>query len=248
MANIKIELDYPLEDGMSLTFKAPCDSTAVTGLKVYYPEVTESDSTTVNKTFSFRDAHLNALTTIGNLFVAGATVKVVVDTTNAYAFIQNADTNGYLENKIDSTGTDLSKHTTNKSNPHGVTASQVGAIPTTAKGAASGVASLGANGKVPSEQLPENSSAKSVTLTTSGWTLGTDERYYQTVSVSGVTASTPVIVVDVDLSTTDADAKVTFLEAWAGPSANEVTQGDGTLTFYSYDLPTVNIPVNVGVM
>lgn len=100
MALIKIELDYPLEDGMSLTFKAPCDCTAVTGVKVYYPNVTEDATTTVNKTFSFRDTHLNALTNLGNLFMTGATVKVVVDTENAYAFIQNADTNAYLENKF----------------------------------------------------------------------------------------------------------------------------------------------------
>ena len=87
-----------------------------------------------------------------------------------------------------------------------------------------------------------------VTLTTGGWTLGSDERYYQTVNVTGVTADTPVITVDVDLSTTDADAKIAYLEAWAIPSANEVTQGAGTLTFYAWEIPTVNIPVNVGVM
>lgn len=106
MANIKIELDYPLEDGMSLTFKAPCDCTEVTGLKVYYPEVTDTGSTTTNQTFSFRDAHLNVLTSLSNLFVSGATVKAVVDTTNGYAYIQNADTNGYLETKL-STKADL---------------------------------------------------------------------------------------------------------------------------------------------
>ena len=86
------------------------------------------------------------------------------------------------------------------------------------------------------------------TLTTSGWTLGSDERYYQTVSVEGVTAETAMVLVDVDLSTDDADARVSYLEAWAAPSANEVDQGAGTLTFYSYDLPTINIPINVGVM
>ena len=102
MANIKIELDYPLTDGMSLTFKAPCDNTAVTGLKVYYPEVGESGTTTTSKTFTFKDAHLNTISALGNLFSEGATVVVVVDTNNSYAFIQNADTNGYLENKATS--------------------------------------------------------------------------------------------------------------------------------------------------
>ena len=49
----------------------------------------------------------------------------------------------------------LNTHTNNKSNPHGVTAAQVGAIPASQKGAAGGVASLGSDGKVPEEQLPE---------------------------------------------------------------------------------------------
>ena len=90
-------------------------------------------------------------------------------------------------------------------------------------------------------------SAQKITLTTSGWTQGSDDRYYQTKSVSGVTSSTPVIWVDCDLSTSDVNAKVEILTAWAGPSANEVKQGSGTLTFYSYEVPTINIPVNVGV-
>ena len=90
-------------------------------------------------------------------------------------------------------------------------------------------------------------SAQKITLTTSGWTQGSDDRYYQTKSVSGVTSSTPVVWVDCDLSTSDTDAKVEILTAWAGPSANEVKQGSGTLTFYSYEVPTINIPVNVGV-
>ena len=121
---------------------------------------------------------------------------------------------------------------------------------TNIRGVAGGVATLGSDGKVPNSQLPEISSVKSatVTLTASGWSEGSDERYYQTVSVAGVTADTPVITVDVDLSTTDADAKIAYLEAWSLPSANEVTQGNGTLTFYAWEIPTVNIPVNVGVM
>ena len=90
-------------------------------------------------------------------------------------------------------------------------------------------------------------SAQKITLTTSGWTQGSDDRYYQTKSVSGITSSTPVVWVDCDLSTSDTDAKIEILTAWAGPSANEVKQGSGTLTFYSYEKPTVNIPVNVGV-
>lgn len=45
-------------------------------------------------------------------------------------------------------------HLSNTSNPHQTTAAQVGAIATSQKGAASGVAELDANGKVLSAQLP----------------------------------------------------------------------------------------------
>lgn len=93
-----------------------------------------------------------------------------------------------------------------------------------------------------------DSTAYTITLTTSGWTEGSDGRYYQTVSVTGVTTDiSQVINVDCALDGTDLDADAAILEAWQGPSANNVAQGAGTLTFYSYDLPTVNIPINVGV-
>lgn len=121
----------------------------------------------------------------------------------------------------------------------------IGAVPTTEKGAPDGVASLGSDGKVSSDQLPTFVFSK--TLTTAGWVMGSDGRYRQSVSVTGVTTTTKIIIVDVDLTTNDTDAKITYLEAWAGPSANEVTQGSGTLTFYSYELPTVAIPIFVGV-
>ena len=49
---------------------------------------------------------------------------------------------------------DVPGHIANKDNPHGVTAAQVGAISSSEKGAASGVATLGTDGKVPPGQLP----------------------------------------------------------------------------------------------
>lgn len=85
-----------------------------------------------------------------------------------------------------------------------------------------------------------------VTLTTSGWAQS-GSRYAQTVNVTGVTASTPVVLVDVALSGTDLDADAAALEAWGVVSANNVAQGAGTLTFYAISVPIVNIPVNVGV-
>ena len=49
---------------------------------------------------------------------------------------------------------DLSDHIADKDNPHEVDPEQIGAIPATQKGAAGGVAELGADGKVPEDQLP----------------------------------------------------------------------------------------------
>ncbi len=94
MAQIRIDLNEPLLDGMDIKFQAPCDCTAITGLIVYYPTATEA---VASKTFVFKDAHGNVLTGLGNLFVKGAYVKVIVDVTNGIAYLQNADTNGYLE-------------------------------------------------------------------------------------------------------------------------------------------------------
>ena len=90
------------------------------------------------------------------------------------------------------------------------------------------------------------SASQTVTLTTGGWTQSGD-RYSQTVNVTGVTASTPVVLVDIAMSGTDLDADAASLEAWGIVSANNVAQGAGTLTFYALIVPSVNIPVNVGV-
>ena len=60
----------------------------------------------------------------------------------------------------------LTSHTGNKSNPHGVTATQINAIPTAEKGAVNGVASLGSDGKVPAGQLPKMDYAPAYTYGT----------------------------------------------------------------------------------
>lgn len=93
MAQIKIELSAPPVDGMDVKFQAPCDCTAVTGIVLHYPA---EDGSAATKELTFRDAHGNNLAGIGNLFSQGAYVKVIVDVGNGYAYIQNADTNGYL--------------------------------------------------------------------------------------------------------------------------------------------------------
>lgn len=102
MANIRVDLTEPLLNGMDIKFKAPCDCTAITGMVVYAPD---NDGNVSSQTFTFKDAHGNALTGLGNLFSKDALVKVMVDTDNSSAYIQNADTNKYLENKIANAGT-----------------------------------------------------------------------------------------------------------------------------------------------
>lgn len=93
MAQIKVVLSGALVDGMDIKFKAPCDCTEIDGLIVEYPM--END-TTGSQEFIFKDAHGNDLTGIGNLFSKDAYVKVIVDTVNGFAYLQNADNNSFL--------------------------------------------------------------------------------------------------------------------------------------------------------
>lgn len=92
MARIKVISECPFYDGMSVTFKAPCDCTAASGLKVYYD--------TTSQTFDFVDAHGKNLAGLGNLFAKDAYVKVILNTGESKAYIQNADTNAYLERRL----------------------------------------------------------------------------------------------------------------------------------------------------
>lgn len=96
MANIKITVDGPLMDGHKITFKAPCDCTEVQYLDVLYVK----DGAQVNKLFTMKDTHGNTLTGVGNLFKTEAYVHVILDITRNYAYLQNADTNAYLEGKF----------------------------------------------------------------------------------------------------------------------------------------------------
>ena len=92
MADIRIDLKSELLNGQSVVFKAPCDCTAITGLAAFYHNGTE----VVSERFTFKDAHGCDLTGIGNLFVKGSYVKVILDTTTHSAFIQNADNNSFV--------------------------------------------------------------------------------------------------------------------------------------------------------
>ena len=93
MVNIRVDMDYTIQDGSGVVFTAPCNCNEVVGLKVYFPGG--------SKEFLFKDAHGVELTGISNLFSAGAYVKAILDVTNGYAYIQNANTNAYLEARFD---------------------------------------------------------------------------------------------------------------------------------------------------
>lgn len=97
MAQIRIDLAETLVDGMDIKFKAPCACNEITGLIVYYPA---EDETIQAKELFFRDAHGNDLTGMGNLFSKDAYVKVIADVGNGFAYIQNADNNGFLNSAI----------------------------------------------------------------------------------------------------------------------------------------------------
>ena len=153
MAKIRIDTNYTISNGRALTFNAPADCSDITGLIVYYPD----GGTIVSKDFAFVDSHgVNVGSGTISLFAKNAFVKVVLDVDKSKAYVQNADTNAYLESmfegdqkpvysvaagltdltpgeklsaalgKIAKAIKDLMSHLANKSNPHGVTKAQIG--------------------------------------------------------------------------------------------------------------------------
>ena len=97
--NIKVNLNIQPKNGTVVVFRSPENSSQVTGLIVHYKS---SDSSDAYQEFSFADAHGVDVKNIDNLFNKGAVVKVILDVTSSRAFIQNADTNSYLNRKLSS--------------------------------------------------------------------------------------------------------------------------------------------------
>lgn len=91
--NIRVDLNTPISDGMDLVFRSPVDCSQITGLVVYYKE----GNNTCSKVFAFSDAHGNNVGDIDHLFAENVVVKVILDVTSGMAFVQNADTNAYIE-------------------------------------------------------------------------------------------------------------------------------------------------------
>ena len=97
MPKIRVDRDLPIINGQSLTFQSPANCSDITGLIIYYPE----GDTTKSKEFKLVDAHgVDVGSGTISLFAANALVKVVLDINQSKAFVQNADTNAYLEGKL----------------------------------------------------------------------------------------------------------------------------------------------------
>lgn len=110
-------------------------------------------------------------------------------------------------------GKHASQHGKDGADP--LTPDAIGAIATTAKGTAGGVASLGADGKVPASQLPEISSVKTYTATI-GTTWVEDENTgvkTQSVAIAGVTAQSTAMVDHVYTGSGTSDDYAAFVEA-----------------------------------
>ena len=95
--NIRVDLNYPIKDGTEVVFRSPVDCSQVTGLIVYYPG---DGGNTTSKEFAFADAHGNNVGDIDHLFAENVVVKVILDDATSMAFVQNADTNAYLEGRF----------------------------------------------------------------------------------------------------------------------------------------------------
>lgn len=94
MANIRVDLDYTIKDGSEIVFRSPVDCSAITGLIVYY---VAEDGTAAFKEFVLADAHGHNVGDIDHLFAENVVVKVILDVTVGMAYVQNADTNAYIE-------------------------------------------------------------------------------------------------------------------------------------------------------
>ena len=94
--NIRVDLNTPINDGTEVVFRSPVDCSQITGLIVYYQE----SGNTLSKEFAFADAHGNNVGDIDHLFAENVVVKVILDVTTGMAFVQNADTNAYLEGRF----------------------------------------------------------------------------------------------------------------------------------------------------
>ena len=116
--NIRVNLKTNIADGSEVVFRSPADCSQVTGLVIYHNG---------GKTeFAFADAHGENVGDIDHLFAENAVVKVILDVTAGMAFVQNADTNAYIERNFIKS---VNGHRPDEAGNVELTANDVGAIP-----------------------------------------------------------------------------------------------------------------------
>ena len=172
MANIRVDVNYTIKDGSEIVFRSPVDCSAITGLIVYYPA---EDGNTTSQELALADAHGNNVGDIDHLFAENVVVKVILDVAAGMAFVQNADTNAYIERTFVKTvngakpdengnvevqvgGGDIAQETdptvpawAKQPNKPSYTASEVGARPSTWMPSASDVGALPSTTKIPAK-------------------------------------------------------------------------------------------------
>ena len=167
-------------------------------------------------------------------------------TTHNQSVDAHADIREALNGKA--AGKHASQHGANGSDP--LTPNAIGAIASTAKGTAGGVASLGTDGKVPASQLPEISSVKTYTATIgTTWTEDSNTGVKtQSVAIPGVLASQTATVDHAYTGNGTSDDYAAFVEA-ENQYLTYITNGyaetyDGGIKFTIFgDANTVAIPI-----
>lgn len=143
--NTTYTLTQDSSDGHKLTF-TPSSGTATT---ITIPDNNTTYSAGTGISFSGTTINNSGVRSItsGN---TNGTISVNTNGTSAEVSVKGLGSAAYTA----STAYTPAAHASDTSNPHNVTAAQTGAIATSARGVANGVASLDANGLVPSSQLP----------------------------------------------------------------------------------------------
>ena len=190
-----------------------------------------------------------AAAAVGGDFATKTEAQDYVSTHN-----QSVDAHQDIREKLEgkAAGKHASQHGASGSDP--ITPDAIGAMASTAKGTAGGVASLGADGKVPASQLPEISSVKTYTATI-GTTWVEDENTgvkTQTVAISGVKASHTAKVDHAYTGSGTSDDYAAFVEAenqyltYITNGYAETVAGGIKFTIFG-DANTVSIPIVVEV-
>lgn len=232
MSNIKVTIEYELVDGMDMTIKAPCDYADITGLIVFYPK----NGVMTSQAFTFKDAHNNDLSNLDNLFASGAYIKVILNTTNSCAYIQNADTNAYLEARFAEC---LKKGVSNNSenedeNSMGDTLNMGGHR----------IYNLGDpindTDAVNKSYVDNKYKSTSIVLSANNWLLTSKT---QTVVVDNVVAdhNAQDIVVSPDPSNDN------NYNSYMNCNIRCIGQGDGVLSFKCDDVPVIDLTVNISI-